>query len=368
MVAALLMAAGCLATGGALAQAGWPSRLQAELAKVDAQSKARIGVYVQDMDSGDSMSYKADLRWYLASTVKVPVAIAVLRGVEQDRYNLDTKVTLRASDYVDGAGQTNKQPVGKALSIRFLLDQMIIYSDNAATDMLIGLVGVGEVNAVLESLVPEGFTRITTLGDIRRMVYGNLTPAAGHLSGPELLLLHRQPTDADRLRLLAQLVDTPVARFQLKTLDAAWTAYYATGLNSGRLDAYGELLVKLAQGQALGPRYTDYLLKVMERVATGERRIKAALPPDAKFAHKTGTQRRRTCDSGIVRMAGEGPARRVIVVACTRDEPSTARSELALQHVGAAICRSGLLTEGMIDAPICTPAPSGKRLPAAPVR
>ncbi len=89
--------------------------------------------------------------------VKVPVAIAVLRGVERGDFTLDTPVTLRASDYVDGAGSTNRKPVGAAVRIRALLEQMIIHSDNTASDMLIDLVGIAEVNAVVESLVPGAF-------------------------------------------------------------------------------------------------------------------------------------------------------------------------------------------------------------------
>lgn len=341
------------------AHSPWADHLRADLARIDAAGKARIGVYVQDLDTGEALSYKADQRWYLASMVKVPVAMTVMRGIERGDYALDTAVTLRASDYVDGAGTTNRQPVGQPIPIRGLLEQMIIYSDNTATEMLIDLVGIAEVNALVESLVPEGFRRITSLGAIRRTLYGSLAPGAEQLGGKDLLLLHRERSDAARLQLLSSLVDVPVARFKLPSLDAAYNAYYASGLNSARLDAYGELLSLLVGGQALAPESTAYLLKLMERVATGTNRIKAGLPAGVRFAHKTGTQRRRTCDGGLVRLAEAGQQRRVLVVACTRDEPSLDKSEFALMQVGAAICRSGLLTKGVHDdEAICHAAPA----------
>ena len=94
----------------------------------------------------------------------------------------------------------------------------------------------------------------------------------------------------------------------------------------------------------------------MERVQTGPQRIKAGLPPFARFAHKTGTQRARTCDAGLITVPRLGRDKRVIVVACTRGELLSARSDRALKDVGAAICKSGLLTDGRPHDPLCTPA------------
>ncbi len=345
---------------------GWNTRLVHDLAQVSAGHSAGIGVYVRDLDTGVAARFQSSESWYLASTVKVPVAIAVLRGIERGQYKLDTTVTLEASDYVDGAGLTNRNPVGSALSIRYLIEQMIVYSDNTASDMLIGLVGVDALNALVAELVPQGFGRITRLAEVRRLAYGNLTPAARRLSGRELIQLNRQRSDADRMQMLSRFTGTPVAKFQLPSLEEAYDAYYASGLNSARLDAYGELLARLAEGQALGPASTDYLLRVMERVATGTHRIKAGLPPGVVFAHKTGTQRRRFCDAGIAYTPAAGAdtaapttpphaghPHRAVVVACTRDELSLQRSELALRQIGAAVCRSGLVTQGVVNAPSC---------------
>jgi beta-lactamase class A len=345
----------------------WATRLSASLSQIDADHTARIGVHVRDLDTGETVSHQSTQRWYLASMVKVPVAIAVLRGVERGDFTLDTPVTLRASDYVDGAGNTNRQPVGASIRIRALLEQMMLYSDNTASDMLIDLVGIAEVNAVVESLVPGRFGRITRLSDVRRAIYGQLTPRAERLEGRDLLALRRQPSDAERLRLLSHLTGTPVAEFRQPSLDAAYAAYYASGLNTAPLDAYGELLGALVDGKALRPTYTGYLLAMMERVVTGKRRIQLGLPKDVRFAQKTGTQRGRICDGGLIRtQAAASSPRRVLVVACTRDEPSLERSETALAQVGAAICRSGLLNEGVPDASSCPALPGAGRLPAVP--
>lgn len=369
LTAAAVLSIGLHGVGAAqpAASSPWATRLSSSLSQIDATHAARIGVYVRDLDTGETVSHKSAQRWYLASMVKVPVAITVLRGVERGDFTLDTPVTLRASDYVDGAGNTNHKPVGASIRIRALLEQMILYSDNTASDMLIDLVGIAEVNAVVESLVAGKFGRITSLSDVRRAIYGQLTPRAERLEGRDLFALRRQPNDAERLKLLSHLTGTPVVEFRQPSLDAAYAAYYAGGLNAAPLEAYGELLEALVGGRALRPTYTGYLLAMMERVVTGKRRIQLGLPKDVRFAQKTGTQRGRICDGGLIRtQAAASSPRRILVVACTRDEPSLERSEIALAQVGAAICRSGLLNQGVPDASSCPALPGAGRLPAVP--
>ena len=339
----------------------WPARLEADLAHIDpSQLTGRgpaIGVYVHDLATGATASHRIGEDWYFASTVKVPVAMAVLRGVDRGDFTLDTPVALRAEDFVDGAGQTVKHPAGVMLTVRYLLEQMIVYSDNTASDMLIRLVGLDTVNALVQQWVPQGFGRITTLADVRRHAYGQLAPEAERLTGYDFLLLKAQRNDTARKNALGHLLKMPVAAFRLPTVGEAFEAYYASGLNSGRLDAYAELLELLASGKTMSAASTKYLLNVMERIKTGPNRIRAGLPAKARFAHKTGTQRARTCDSGIVTMPRIGRDQRVIVVACTRGELSTTRSDLLLRQVGSAICRSGLLTDGKPNEPVCLVAP-----------
>ncbi len=353
---------GALLPEDAGAGAAWVAAMQADLARIEVRGGPRIGFHVRDLESGAVAAHRADEPWYLASMVKVPVAIAVLRAIERQQISLDTSVTLRAADYVDGAGSTNRHRVGTGLSVRALLAQMIIYSDNTASDMLIGLVGLPEVNAVFEDVAPGAFGRITLLAEVRRATYGRLVPAGGQLSGQDLISLRQPRSDDERLQVLARIVQVPVEQFSV-SLDEAYTAYYASGLNSGRLDAYGALLAQLIEGRLLSAWGTAHLLGLMERVATGPQRLKAALPPALRWAHKTGTQRARTCDAGIVRAPRGAAERRVVVVACTQGERSLARSEHALRQVGAALCRSGLLTHGVPDAPECPVVPDWPRAP-----
>jgi beta-lactamase class A len=275
--------------------------------------------------------------------VKVPVALTVMRAIERGEITLDTRVTLRAADYVDGAGTTNSHPPGTALTVRQLLEQMIVNSDNTASDMLIELVGLDAVNALVQTVIPGGMRPITTLADVRREIYGHLAPGASRLAGKDFINIRRQPSDADRVRALHGIVGVPTG--DTATLDDAYAAYYASRVNAGQLDAYGALLAHLAQGEVLSPASTRYLLQTMRRVATGDRRLKAGFPPGTSFAHKTGTQRARFCDAGIVDLPGAHRHRQAVVVACVAGDASLARAEHALKEVGTIVRQSGLFSE-----------------------
>lgn len=326
------------------ASPAWVETLQKRLEAIDAAYPGELGVYVHDLDSDASVSLRADQPWYLASGVKVPVAIAVIRAVENGELTLDSRIVLEADDFVDGAGRTNSHPAGTPLRVDYLIEQMLIVSDNTATDVLIRTVGLERVNAVAAELMSETRGPITTLGDVRRHVYSTLHANAFQLTGNDLLALRRAAMGKERVERLAQLLRVPSAEFLLTDLDSAFEAYYATNLNTASLQDYGRMLIAVAEGQALAPEGTGYLLDVLSRVVTGDRRIKAGLPGTVVFAHKTGTQHRRICDLGLALGRDRTGGQRVVIAACSRGAVSLARSEQALRDVGRAVAASGLLT------------------------
>ncbi|MCD9006528.1 class A beta-lactamase-related serine hydrolase [Luteimonas sp. XNQY3] len=332
-----------LATSPPAATPRWTTELDRRVRDIDARFAGELGVHVQRLDDGAQYDFRGDEIWYLASGVKVPIAIAVLREIEQGWLTLDTQVALLDSDFVDGAGRTNVHRAGDRLRIGWLIEQMIIHSDNTASDVLIRTVGLGQVNAVASELIARD-VRITTLADVRRLAYGMFHPGAARLTSQDMLALQRSGSGQARVRRLAQLLGVTPADFLLPDLDSAFESYYATHINSATLRDYGHMLAALQDGRALDPERTRYLLDVMARVQTGRQRIRAGLPPNARFAHKTGTQYRRICDSGIAHL----PTRdnntpvQVAIATCARGA-GTAASERALRELGAAIAASGVL-------------------------
>ncbi|MDI5920062.1 class A beta-lactamase-related serine hydrolase [Halomonas sp. LR5S13] len=312
---------------------GAAAPLESRLAALEAGFPGELGVHIRELGSGRTRGWRDEEPWYLASLVKVPVAIELMARVEAGALSLDERLTLAESDYVDGAGPTNWAPPGARLSLETLLEAMLTVSDNTATDMLIRHLGLPAINTRARALVPEGLGPITTLVDVRRHVYAQLHHEAFALDGLDFIELQKRDSDQARLDWLSRRLGVPRSAWRLPSLDAAFDAYYGGALNSGRLDGFAELLAALAEGQALGPEATERLLRVMARTRSGERRLKAGFGPAIPFAHKTGTKRRRACDAGIA----DTEEHRLVVVACVRGVADVALAERTLRDVGRVL-------------------------------
>ena len=82
-------------------------------------------MYVKRLDNNETFDYGASKPWYLGSTVKVPIAIAVLQQVDAGKLSLTTPVELKASDKVDGSGQVVWSQNGSKFTVESLLERML---------------------------------------------------------------------------------------------------------------------------------------------------------------------------------------------------------------------------------------------------
>ena len=309
-----------------------------EIDAIDDDTPGEMGVYVKRLADGGTVDHDAGRPWYLSSTIKVPVAIAVLQAAQEGKLALSEELELREADFVDGAGGLIREPVGSRHSIESLLRRSIRDSDSVATDMLIRRLGEDELNRRIATWTP-GFGRITTIQQVRYDVYGSMHPKARDLPAPQLAAL-RQAAAGDA-RLQALLAATGVQRSELKyaSIAEAFDAYYATGVNSATLAAFGALLEKLARGDLLDARHRTLLLDHMRAITTGAKRIQAGLPKDVTFAQKTGTQYERACNMGLLQRTDD-LSHAVVVATCLEDFGELPNAERALQRLGNVLSKN----------------------------
>lgn len=324
-------------------QNSWILKMSQQMTELEKKFPGQIGVYVKRLQDNTEYSLRGEEFWYVASGVKLPIALEVFRQIDQKKFTLDTRLTLKKEDYIDGAGDTNFQKPGSRLTIRYLLEQMLIHSDNTASDLLIKKVGIEPINTYIKELIPAGFEQITTLADVRRRTYGEVHPSAESLSGSDFLLLKSIKDEDERFQKLCNILNLKKEELKCPDLGQAYQNYYAKNLNSATLKAYGDLLEQLVSGKLLSRKSQRLLIKILTQTETGQDRIVAGLPAGFQYAHKTGTQRQRICDFGI---AWQDPAlekkKGIIIIACVRNSPTIKEAETILKQVGENLVKAGV--------------------------
>ena len=130
----------------AATSSGLQRLLEAELARFP----AKAGVWVKHLTSGDEAAVRADESFNSASVIKLPVMTLAFQMADQGELSLSERITINPSDVRGGSGIFRYNDPGLQPTFRDVLLQMIITSDNTATDLAIGKVGgVDRVNGWL---------------------------------------------------------------------------------------------------------------------------------------------------------------------------------------------------------------------------
>ncbi len=320
------------------------SDLRDQLVEIEEKLDGNLGVYVKALHDNTSLNYNADRKWYLASTVKVPIAIAILKKVEAGELSLDDEITLSKSDFVDGSGDLLWQKPGTKYTVKTLLEKMIKNSDNTAADMLIRLIGEKKFNKqIQQNMMSSGINNITTILQVRYDAYSELHENVKELSNIDILEVNKESTLPERLKVLLQKMKVDKNDLKAKSIEEAFDRYYKRELNTATLEAMGLLLERLYEGELLNSEHTNFLLKTMEGIKTGDRRIKAGLPNGFRFAQKTGTQISRIVNIGIIYPDNNDKDRAFIIATAVEEFDSFGEAEKALENVGRSLHK--VLTE-----------------------
>lgn len=258
-------------------------RLLSEIERLAENSGGAVGVGALHVETGRSVWLNAAERFPMASTYKVPIAVQLLTRVDKGEITLHDMIELEPADIHPGSGTISSlfDDPGVALSLRNLLELMLLISDNSATDLT--LRAAGGPDAVNARMAELGVTDLSVNRPTSVLIAdfsGVDAPPDGRITIGEFRQQAQGVTQAER--------------------EAAQAAFATDLRDTATPNAMVQLLESVWRGDALGPESTEILKDVLLRVQTGTGRIKGVLPPGTEVGHKTGTIGGTTNDVGYI--------------------------------------------------------------------
>ena len=258
---------------------------------------------------------------------------------------LDERFTLDRSHFRHGTGVFQYHDVGAQPTLRDLITEMIITSDNTATDFV--LMKIGGVEALNAWLRDTGYPSLSMVGrphQYRRDLLALLNPTFAALTpeettglmyamdGNPLFELYEPLFAGERAGLVAQ-VRSPdfrqrfaVERNRRTVDDKAFWLGSMTPRDTGRL------LEAIQSGTAAAPASCETMRRILLRQQLGVRRLPQFL--DVPIGHKTGDSNVIANDVGIV-YARSGPI--VVAVFTNAVTGMYAETEAAVGRLGQLV-------------------------------
>ena len=293
---ALLLVPLCLATLACSSYRYPETTLPGRIERIAKESRGLVSVAYENLGTGVKLSFQDTEILHAASTMKVPVMMALFEAVDRGQMRLDEPIRV-ANDFasiVDGSRYVLDrkedgdpelyEALGQTRTLEELIRRMIVRSSNLATNLLIEKIGA---------------TNVTDL--MRRL-------------------------GAYDIQVLRGVEDGKA---------------YEAGLNN-RVTAKDLLLLYkvLLDGKTFSQGSRDRMLDILKAQEFNEK-IPAGLPAGTPVAHKTGDITAIHHDAAIVFPPGENPYILVVLTAAIQDE---AKANRAIAEVSRAVWESRALT------------------------
>jgi len=249
--------------------------LQEAIQKVLEDADIQAGVAAWHIETDTKIDVNGDQPYPMASTFKIPILATVMKQLTEDKFELDTRITLKDEDKSRGSGILPYFEAGLQPTILDLLTLMIIISDNTATDMTVELVGGCDV--------VEGYMHELGLTDIYfkmncKDLLRTLFPEGVYDLPPDELTQWHAENDIVRDGLA----------FSKKSDNNVSTA-----------NDMNQLLHMMYTGEIADGEIKDTAMEILFKQQFNVR-LSRFLPPGTKVAHKTGTIGGIRNDSGII--------------------------------------------------------------------
>ena len=231
--------------------------------------QAQSSFYAKQLSTGRELAVRADVPMNTASVIKIPVMILAFRDADAGRLNLDERYTIRPENQRRGSGLLQTFAPGLQPTLRDILTQMIITSDNTATDIIIGKVGKDRVNRMLDSLGYKQTRLNATTGELFRDVWIQADPK--YASMTDLEVFRRGfPNDSGA-----------------EGRNVAFVADSTKWLGQTTAREIGRLLEQLQKGELASRASTTAMLRIMREQFYASR-LPQRIRDRAAIAHKTG--------------------------------------------------------------------------------
>jgi beta-lactamase class A len=240
--------------------------------------------------------------------------ILAFEYAEQGKLNLDERVDIRRADFRNGTGVLQYHDPGMSMTVRDLITEMIITSDNTATGMVIAK--LGGPDRVNHWLADNNYVTRTTWGTVdgTRKMFSLLDASLVNLTDEEVTALEYLRTNnplfdryadlfAGSRNALVDAITSSSSRLaeSVRSRRPEDEAYW-TGRTSPQ--EIGNFLEAIERGTAVSAKRSLEMKNILLRQQLGKRRISHFL--SVPVAHKTGDGANVANDVGLV-YAQSGP-------------------------------------------------------------
>lgn len=147
-----------------------------------------VGAAVVHVETGRTIEVLGRRPLPLYSVFKLPLAVAVLKDVEEGRLRLDQKVRVTPAEVIPGSAENADLWPGPAdRTLREMLELSIVRSDNTSSDKLLEL--VGGPGALTRRLTALGISGVTIRRSIREFLAARDRPHPNTASALDLARL-----------------------------------------------------------------------------------------------------------------------------------------------------------------------------------
>jgi beta-lactamase class A len=314
----------CALLGTSLVRAA-PQSLLEQWQQIAAETDGTVGAAAFCFRSGERVSIHGQERFPMASVCKLPIAMRILRNVDEGKLRFEDSIEVLRRDILPWVSPVAERwPKQRRFVLDELLRLMIAQSDNTAVQTLFRV--SGEKEGVTTSL------RQWQVQGVRVDRYEGECYLASHGVTDVPSPAQWQPSMFQRL----------ISQVPVEKQYAGMRQFLHDPRDTATPDGTVELLSRAFRGELLSPAGTARLKAYLEATETGKGRLRGLLPARITVAHKTGTTSTvkglngATNDVGVITLPGKGGQFAIAVYMKASTLEETARDRVIARIARAA--------------------------------